>query len=99
MDAGPLLLLSLVAAGAGSLGAHPQYYALAQELPPRHMGMLSGILAATSWVAVGRMQGAMGDYIKRTESYDLPLIVTGLAPVAGLVAMAGWIALTRPKPP
>ncbi|HKA08547.1 MAG TPA: MFS transporter [Gemmataceae bacterium] len=98
MEAGPLLLLSLVAAGAGSLGAHPQYYALAQELPSRHMGMLSGILAATSWVAVGRMQGAMGDYIKRTGSYDLPLIVTGLAPIAGLTAMAAWVALTRPKP-
>jgi len=97
MEAGPLLLISLVAAGAGSLGAHPQYYALAQELPPRHMGMLSGILAATSWVAVGWMQGEVGDYINQTGSYDLPLVVTGLAPIAGLVAMAGWIALTRPS--
>ena len=62
---GPLLLLALSLVGAGSLGAHPQYYALVQELPARHMGVLSGVLAATSWVAVGYMQGAMGDYIKR----------------------------------
>lgn len=95
MDRGPLLLVTLVLVGAGSLGAHPQYYALVQELPARHMGLLSGFLAATSWVAVGRMQGAMGDYIKRSGSYDLPLVVTGLAPIAGLVAMAAWVFLAR----
>jgi ACS family hexuronate transporter-like MFS transporter len=97
MDAGPWLLLTLVLMGAGSLGAHPQYYSLAQELPPRHMGVLSGILSASSWVAVGRMQGAMGDYIKQTGSYDLPLIVTGLAPLAGVAAMVSWVAFTSAK--
>jgi ACS family hexuronate transporter-like MFS transporter len=97
MDRGPLLLVALVLVGAGALGAHPQYYALAQELPARHMGVLSGVLAATSWIAVGTMQGAMGDYIKRTGSYDLPLTVTGLAPLAGLLAMAAWASFARPR--
>jgi MFS transporter, ACS family, hexuronate transporter len=96
MEPGVLLLISLILMGAGSLGAHPQYYALAQELPPKHLGLLSGILSASSWVAVGRMQGMMGDYIKRTGSYDLPLILTGLAPIAGLVALTVWVAL-RPR--
>jgi MFS transporter, ACS family, hexuronate transporter len=90
MDRGPVLLIALVGVGAGALGAHPQYYALSQELPPRHMGMLSGVLAASSWVAVGTMQGEIGAYIQRTGSYDLPLIVTGLAPVVGLLAMVAW---------
>src|SRR5262249_28441997 len=90
MERGPLLLVALVLVGAGSLGAHPQYYALVQELPPRHMGVLSGLLAATSWVVVGRMQGTIGDYIKRTGSYDLPLIATGLAPLAGLAGLEAW---------
>jgi MFS transporter, ACS family, hexuronate transporter len=92
LDRGPLLLIALVLVGAGSLGAHPQYYALCQELPARHMGMLSGVLAASSWVAVGTMQGAIGGYIQRTQSYDLPLIVTGLAPLLGLMAMIAWAA-------
>jgi len=92
LDRGPILLICLVAVGAGALGAHPQYYALVQDLPARHMGVLSGLLAATSWFAVGYMQGAMGDYIQENKSYDLPLVVTGLAPVAGLVAMAAWAA-------
>ncbi|MBO0697475.1 MAG: MFS transporter [Zavarzinella sp.] len=97
MEKGPLLLVALVLVGAGSLGAHPQYYALAQELPNRHMGVLSGVLSAGSWIAVGTMQGAMGAYINRTGSYDLPLIVTGLAPLAGLVAMAAWALFARPQ--
>jgi len=95
LDRGPILLICLVAVGAGALGAHPQYYALVQDLPSRHMGILSGLLAATSWFAVGYMQGAMGDYIKESKSYDLPLVVTGLAPVAGLIAMGAWAAFGR----
>lgn len=92
---GPGLLLALLAIGAGSLGAHPQYYALAQELPTRHMGLLSGLLSAASWVAVGFMQGEMGAYIQRTGSYDLPMVLTGLAPLAGLAAMAAWVVASN----
>ena len=99
LEPGPLLFLALLAVGAGALGAHPQYYALVQELPARHMGTLSGLLAASSWVAVGYMQGEMGDYIKREKSYDLPLVVTGLAPLAGLVALALRVTLTKRNGP
>lgn len=99
LEPGPLLFLALLAVGAGALGAHPQYYALAQELPARHMGMLSGILAASSWVVVGYMQGEMGDYIKREQSYDLPLVVTGLAPLVGLVSLAVWVGVMKRKEP
>lgn len=103
MDRGPLLLITIAAAGAGALGAHPQYYALAQELPSKYMGLMSGILSATSWVAVGIMQGAMGDYIDRmstidpSKAYDLPLTVVGLGPLAGLIAMAAWVIVSRPR--
>jgi ACS family hexuronate transporter-like MFS transporter len=95
MDRGPWLLAALLAVGAGALGAHPQYYALAQELPARHMGMLSGVLSATSWVVVGFAQGRMGEHVKQTGSYDLPLVVTGLAPLAGLIAFLLLIAETK----
>jgi MFS transporter, ACS family, hexuronate transporter len=95
LEPGPLLFLALLAVGAGALGAHPQYYALAQELPARHMGLLSGVLSATSWVAVGYMQGEMGDYIKQTSSYDWPLVVTGLAPLVGLTTLVVWMSVTK----
>jgi MFS transporter, ACS family, hexuronate transporter len=96
LDKGPLLFAALLGVGAGALGAHPQYYALAQELPARHMGLLSGVLSALSWVAVGFMQGRMGEYVDRTRSYDLPLTLTGLVPLAGLVAFAAWVIVARP---
>jgi len=91
LEKGPVLLITLSLVGAGSLGAHPQYYALVQELPPRHMGALSGILAAFSWVVVGFMQGAIGQHIKQTGSYDLPMIVTGAAPLVGLLVLGIWV--------
>jgi ACS family hexuronate transporter-like MFS transporter len=95
LERGPLLLLTLVLVGAGSLGAHPQYYALVQELPARHMGMLSGLLSAASWVVVGRMQGAIGEHIKRTGSYDVPLIATGVAPLAALALLVVWARINQ----
>ena len=97
LEKGPLLLFILVLVGAGSLGAHPQYYALVQELPPRHMGMLSGILSAASWLVVGRMQGAIGQHIRQTGSYDLPLLATGLAPIAALALLVPWAWLSHEK--
>jgi ACS family hexuronate transporter-like MFS transporter len=98
LERGPLLLLTLVLVGAGSLGAHPQYYALVQELPPRHMGMLSGLLSAASWVVVGRMQGAIGEHIKQTGSYDVPLIATGVAPLAALALLVVWVRISQKGP-
>ena len=96
IDRGPVLFGVLLLMGAGALGAHPQYYALVQDLPTRHMGVLSGLLAATSWVAVGRVQGALGVHIQATGSYDAGLIFVGLAPLAGLLAMAVLFLVKRP---
>jgi len=79
----PVLML----VGAGVLGLHPIYYALAQDLPAKHMGLLSGILASLTWVTVGTVQGAIGAHIKETGSYDLGFAVAGLAPLAGLLAL------------
>lgn len=103
VDRGPLLLAMIAGAGAGALGAHPQYYALAQELPARHMGLMAGTLSATSWVCVALMQGIMGRHIEEmnaldaARAYDWPLMFIGIAPFAGLLAMAAWVGLA-PRP-
>jgi ACS family hexuronate transporter-like MFS transporter len=91
----PMVLVPvLMLVGAGILGLHPIYYALAQELPAKHMGVLSGILAAMTWVTVGTIQGVIGSHIKETGNYDAGFILAGLAPLAGLVAI---IVLWRPR--
>lgn len=97
LEKGPFLLIALALVGAGALGAHPQYYALVQELPQKYMATLGGMLTACSWVSVGQMQGAIGLYIKETKSYDFPLVFTGLTPLAALTAMTAW-ALVSHRP-
>jgi MFS transporter, ACS family, hexuronate transporter len=84
----PLLLAPLLMlVGAGILGLHPVYYALAQELPARRMGVLSGVLAALTWFTVGTIQGEIGAHIKATGDYTPGFVLAGLAPLAGLVAL------------
>ena len=91
----PLLLAPLLMlVGAGILGLHPVYYALAQELPARRMGLLSGVLAALTWFTVGTVQGEIGAHIKATGDYTPGFILAGLAPLAGLVAL---LVLWRPS--
>ncbi|HVL11218.1 MAG TPA: MFS transporter [Gemmata sp.] len=77
----------IILGGAGILGLHPCYYALAQELPARHMAFLSGLLAAAGWFVVGEVQTAMGRHIQATGSYDTGFLLAGLAPLAGLLAL------------
>jgi ACS family hexuronate transporter-like MFS transporter len=77
----------IILAGAGILALHPYYYAFVQELPAKHMALLSGALAAVSWFIVGMVQENMGAHIKATGRYDVGLILAGLAPLAGLIAL------------
>lgn len=87
VGSGPLMIAGLMVAGAGILGLHPLYYALSQELPHRRMGVLSGALAAGGWVVSSVFQILIGARIQETKSYDVGLLIAGLAPLAGLVAL------------
>ena len=84
----------IVLAGAGILGLHPYYYALTQELPAKHMALLSGFLAAAGWFVVGAVQQGMGKLIEATGSYNVGFVLAGLAPLAGLVAL---LVLWKPE--
>ncbi|MDW8198343.1 MAG: MFS transporter [Gemmataceae bacterium] len=82
-----ILVPVLMLVGAGILGLHPIYYALAQDLPPRSMGLLSGVLAALAWLAVGTAQAEIGAYIRATDDYTPGFVVAGGAPLAAFVAI------------
>lgn len=84
---GGLMIAGLMIAGAGILGLHPLYYALSQELPHKHMGVMSGALAAGGWVVSSVFQILIGARIQETKSYDVGLTIAGLAPLLGLFAL------------
>ena len=87
VGSGPLMIAGLMIAGAGILGLHPLYYALSQELPHRHMGVISGALAAGGWIVSSVFQILIGTRIQETKSYDVGLVIVGLAPLVGLIAL------------
>ena len=89
-----VLVPVLMLVGAGILGLHPIYYALAQELPAKRMGTISGGLAAVTWFAVGTVQRAIGAHIKATGSYDIGFVIAGLVPLLGLIAL---VVLWKPE--
>lgn len=78
----------LMVAGAGILGLHPYYYSLAQELPTKWMASVSGLLAAGAWVVAGFVQAILGKRIEETKSYADGLMLAGLVPLVGLIALA-----------
>jgi ACS family hexuronate transporter-like MFS transporter len=82
-----MLLLTLQAIGFGSLGQHPIYYALTQELSKRRMGNVIGILSFITWVVNSLVQDPIGRWIDRTGSFSQVTFVAGLMPILGLVAL------------
>ena len=77
----------LFVAGAGILGLHPFYYSLTQDISAKRMGSLSGALAAFGWVVSATSQIFLGQHIQESKSYELGLLMVGLAPMIGFAAL------------
>jgi ACS family hexuronate transporter-like MFS transporter len=82
----PLLAVLLVV-GAGALALFPCYYSFVQELSAAHVGRLTGLLSLWVWAVTSPMHSFFGMLVDRTGSYDAGLVVAGLAPWLGVVAM------------
>lgn len=87
VGSGWLMIVGLMLAGAGLLGLHPLYYALNQELSRGRMGARVGTLSLIGWGVSSSFQILIGKRIEQTKSYDVGLVITGLAPLVGLVAL------------
>ena len=87
LDKGPLLLATLLIIGAGALALFPCYYSFTQELSPTHVGRTTGLLGLWVWAVTSPMHSLFGAIADRTKSYDLGLVIAGLAPWLGVVAM------------
>jgi len=83
---GPLLG-TLLLIGAGALALFPCYYSFVQELSSAHVGRLTGLLSLWVWAVTSPLHSLFGMLADHTKSYDLGLVVAGLAPWLGVFAM------------
>ena len=81
------LLAALLLIGAGALALFPGYYSFVQELSSAHVGKLTGLLSLWVWSVTSPLHSAFGLLVDRTHSYDAGLVVAGLAPWLGVVAL------------
>lgn len=88
---GPLLLAVLLLIGAGALALYPCYYSFVQEFAGRYIGRITGLLAMWVWAVTAPMHRALGKYadsiIDPAHRYDTGLVIAGLAPWIGVLAM------------
>ena len=87
MGKGWPLLGTLLLIGAGALALFPCYYSFVQELSAAHVGRLTGLLSLWVWAVTSPMHSFFGMMADRTKSYDLGLVIAGLAPWLGVFAM------------
>jgi ACS family hexuronate transporter-like MFS transporter len=84
---GWLLLGILLLIGAGALAQFPCYYTYVQELSSTHVGRLTGLLSMWVWAVTSPLHSLFGMVADRSKSYDLGLVIAGLAPWIGIFAM------------
>jgi MFS transporter, ACS family, hexuronate transporter len=81
------LLGTLLIIGAGALALFPCYYSFVQELSSAHVGRLTGILSMGVWAITSPLHSLFGFIADRTHSYDIGLVMAGLAPWIGVISM------------
>jgi MFS transporter, ACS family, hexuronate transporter len=84
---GWLLLAVLLIIGAGALALFPCYYSFVQELSDKHVGRLTGLLSMWVWLVTSPLHNLFGWVADTTKSYDVGLVIAGLAPWLGVIAM------------
>jgi ACS family hexuronate transporter-like MFS transporter len=94
LDRGWGLLGVLLIIGAGALALFPCYYSFVQELSAHHVGRLTGLLSMWVWAVTSPLHQLFGWIADTTKSYDQGLVIAGLAPWLGVVAMK-WLWVKR----
>lgn len=84
---GGLLLCTLLFIGAGALALFPCYYSFVQDLSATHVGRLTGILSLWVWALTSPLHSIMGALADWSKSYDLGLVLAGLAPWMGVASL------------
>lgn len=97
LEKGWALLAVLLVIGAGALALFPCYYSFVQELSAHHVGRLTGLLSMWVWAVTSPLHNLFGWIADTTKSYDAGLVIAGLAPWIGVLAMR-WLWGKVPEP-
>lgn len=92
------LVAGFLVAGFGSLGVFPSYYSFTQDLTEEHQGKVNGTLGFSCWVVMAGWQYFIGWLVEAQKSYAVPFVISGLAPLAGLVVFSLLWGETQPEP-
>jgi ACS family hexuronate transporter-like MFS transporter len=92
---GWLLLATLLVVGAGALGVYPCYYSFVQEISARHVGKITGLLATLVWAISSPVHKYFGRHVDQTKSFDLGILLVGLTPLLGYLAL--WLFWDKRK--
>ena len=84
---GWLLLGVLLVIGGGALALFPCYYSFVQEISVTHVGRVTGLLSMWVWAVTSPLHTLFGWIADQTGSYDKGLVIAGLAPWLGVIAM------------
>jgi MFS transporter, ACS family, hexuronate transporter len=87
LERGPLVLIVLLAAGAGALGLFPIYYSFSQDVSPRHQGKVAGVTGVAAWIVSGQTSELFGWLADASKSFRPGLAVAGLLPALALATI------------
>ena len=99
LPAGAPLLGVLLAVGFGCLGLFPIYYALTQEISPKHQGLITGVLGFSTWIVYALLQPPIGRLVDETKSYNIALFWISLVPLIACAALLFWGRMAKQNRP
>jgi ACS family hexuronate transporter-like MFS transporter len=80
----------LFVVGAAAMGGLPLFFALSQEVSPRHTALCLGLCGSASWVAIAVVQPPIGALVDRSGTFGPSLIAVGFVPLAGALVGLLW---------
>jgi ACS family hexuronate transporter-like MFS transporter len=80
----------LFVVGAAAMGGLPLFFALTQEVSPRHPALCLGLCGSASWVVVAVLQPPIGALVDRVGTFAPSLIVIGFVPLLGALVGLLW---------
>jgi len=87
----PWVTLPLIfVVAAGSMGGFANFFALSQEISPRHTALCLGIFGSLAWLIIAVLQPPIGALVDRIGTFAPSLIAVGFMPLVGSALALFW---------